>query len=67
MIHLFFSWAVAFIITWMDECPTLVLIYFQLSLYAMVVDIMVPSHSVIRSHKKKIESSPSMIFPQGMK
>ena len=42
------------------------LIYFQLSLYAMVVDIMVPSHSVIRSHKKKIESSPSMIFPQGM-
>ena len=29
-------------------------------------DIMVPSHSVIRSHKKKIESSPSMIFPQGM-
>jgi hypothetical protein len=32
----------------------------------MVVDIMVPSHSVIRSHKKKIESSPSMIFPQGM-
>jgi hypothetical protein len=32
----------------------------------MVVDIMVPSHSVIRSHKKKIESSPSMIFPQGI-
>jgi hypothetical protein len=32
----------------------------------MVVDIMVPSHSVIRSHKKKIESSPSMIFSQGM-
>jgi hypothetical protein len=32
----------------------------------MVVDIMVPTHSVIRSHKKKIESSPSMIFPQGM-
>ncbi len=31
-----------------------------------VVDIMVPSHSVIRSHKKKIESYPSMIFPQGM-
>jgi hypothetical protein len=32
----------------------------------MVVDVMVPSHSVIRSHKKKIESSPSMIFPQGI-
>jgi len=32
----------------------------------MVVDIMVPTHSVIRFHKKKIESSPSMIFPQGM-
>jgi hypothetical protein len=33
---------------------------------SMVVDIMVPTHSVIRSHKKKIERSPSMIFPQGM-
>jgi hypothetical protein len=32
----------------------------------MVVDIMVPTVCVIRSHKKKIESSPSMIFPQGM-
>ena len=27
---------------------------------------MVPGLCVIRSHKKKIESSPSMIFPQGM-
>jgi hypothetical protein len=33
---------------------------------SMVVDIMVPTVCVIRSHKKKIESSPSMIFPQGM-
>ena len=45
------------------ECST-----FFRSVHAtvVVVDIMVPSHSVIRSHKKKIESSPSMIFPQGM-
>ncbi len=34
--------------------------------YSMVVDIMVPTLCVIRSHKKKIESSPKMIFPQGM-
>ena len=32
----------------------------------MVVDIMAPSLCLIRSHKKKIESSPSMIFPQGI-
>ena len=33
---------------------------------SMVVDELVPSLCVIRFHKKKIESSPSIIFPQGM-
>jgi hypothetical protein len=37
----------------------------RIMIMTMVVDIMVPSLCVIR-HKKKIESSPSMIFPQGM-
>jgi hypothetical protein len=32
----------------------------------MVLDMMVPSLCVIRSHTKKIESFLSMIFPQGM-
>ena len=39
---------------------------YDLRTTTMVVDIMVPTVCVIRSHKKKIESSPSMIFPQGM-
>jgi hypothetical protein len=34
--------------------------------YSMVVGIMIPSLCVISSHKKEIESSPSMIFPQGI-
>jgi hypothetical protein len=33
---------------------------------SMVVDELIPSLCVIRFHKKKIESSPSIIFPQGM-
>ncbi len=32
----------------------------------MILDQLVPSLCVIRSHKKQIESSPSIIFSQGM-